>query len=79
MGYITAISLLGVLAQAPASAPPKDFALRIVFGQCWNDSVDTRRQVFTRAVLPDDVRTVPIQLSEEQQIQRNSSGGLTSF
>ncbi len=69
MGLIATISFVGVLAQLLGPAPPGDFAVRIVFGQCWNDSVDTRRQVFTRRILPEDVRTVRIQLSEEQRTQ----------
>ncbi len=69
MSYIAALSVVSVLAQPLGSAPPKDFAVRIVFGKCWNDSVDTRRQVFTRLILAEDVRTVRIQLSQEQRIQ----------
>ncbi len=64
---LAAVAVLLALAQAPAGEPPKDFAVHIVFGQCWNESIDTAKGVFTRTIRPGISRTAQVELIPEHR------------
>jgi hypothetical protein len=64
---LAAVAVLLALTQAPAGEPPNDFAVHIVFGQCWNESVDTARRVFTRTIRPGVSRTARVELTPQHR------------
>ena len=64
---LTIVAALLIVAQSSTSEPPKDFALQIVFGQCWNEAIDTTQATFTRTVIPGESRTAKVSLSADQR------------
>lgn len=63
----TIVTALLIVAQSSTSEPPRDFALRIVFGQCWNEAIDTSQATFTRILSPGESRTVNVRLTTEHR------------
>jgi hypothetical protein len=56
-------------APQPATVVPKDFAIRVEFGLCWRDIVDTRRDTYIRDLANGTTRTVRLRLSQAQRRQ----------
>lgn len=54
-----------IAAQSPAAEPPPDFWLKVTFGQCVNEAVDTARATFTRTLSPGESRTARVVLNAE--------------
>jgi len=54
-----------IAAQSPAAEPPPDFWLKVTFGQCWNEAIDTTRSTFTRTLSPGESRTAHVELQTE--------------
>ena len=63
---LTAALLLS-LGQSVGAEASADFAVRITYGTCWNESVDTARRVFSRTIRYGVVRTARFTLTTEQQ------------
>lgn len=64
---LAVVAALLQLTQSPTGEAPEDFALRIVFEQCWNESVDTTKGEFSRTIEPGHTRTARFELSVEQR------------
>ena len=64
---LTIVAALLIVAQSSTSEPPRDFALQIVFGQCWNEAIDTTQATFTRTFSPAESRTVKVSLTAEHR------------
>jgi hypothetical protein len=64
MGLLAAAALTLVISQPALSGPPPDFAVRITYGLCWNESVDTARGVFTRVIRDGLVRRARFSLAK---------------
>ena len=67
MSFLAAAALALVISQSSVSGPPPDFAVRITYGLCWNESVDTYRGLFTRIIRDRVVRRARISLAKPER------------
>src|SRR5690349_8350353 len=63
----TLVVLLGLLGQAVTADVPPDFSVRIEYGLCKNESVDTATGVFSRTILSEEIRTARFTLTRNQR------------
>lgn len=56
-----------LIASQGSTEPPSDFVLKVVFGQCWNETIDTTGPTFSRTLSPGDIVTAKLSLTAEHR------------
>jgi hypothetical protein len=67
MIVLASTALLLALSQVATADAPSDFAIRIQYGLCWNESVDTARATFSRAIREGVVRHAKLHLASDHK------------
>ena len=61
------IALMLTMAQGATVEVPPDFLIRITYGLCWNESVDTTTGTFSRTIRDRVVRRAKLALTADQR------------
>ena len=56
-----------LIASQASTEPPLDFVLKIAFGQCWHESIDTTGSTFSRTVSQGETLTARVSLTPEHR------------
>jgi len=64
---VLAFAATVLIASQASTEPPGDFVLKIAFGQCWNETIDTTGPTFSRTLSPGETVTATVALTQEHR------------
>jgi hypothetical protein len=57
---------MSLIATQASPEPPSDFVLRVAYGRCWNETIDTTGPTFSRTLSPGETVAAEVPLTPEQ-------------